>query len=722
VSAHRRRTFLWALVLTCSAAPVLAQSTRDEWLALRTRKQARHHRNPSLATQPNAFTITTIRFFSDSSGRLVGVGEVRNDTPFDLSYSRLNFRFRDARGAELGREWTYVLGGVNAQLVITNAYETLLVPGATGFFKIWTTIPAASMASYITESAGEALPYAKPRASLGLSTTRPEQWVPLVYVSSPFSPNRLAGGRFSSIVFNDDPLNPNCPCSHPQVFTSSVQVSVAAYLGGVLADVQSGSAVGPQRTANCTEPQTTGMTLQQTSAITIDFSRPVDTIRLHSVEWDENEPPATVTRMYPFAFEDFGGEGSFTVDPWCDGTAVASAPWIHVLESGPNGIEFSVDANTLPDLRFGSVTIRGATTPVTQWPPCRQGSHTKILAPGGTTDMTVTINRPICVGAPASSADWLQLTVVDSSEVRAAAEPNFTASTRTAVVSVGNETFTFHQSPASRSLDFNRDGKLDLLWYHRGDGSVAGWWMNGLEMNGGTVLSPGVFWPKGPVPAATPDLDRNGTNDIVWHNPVNAALSFWRLEGTKVLETNAIPNIADSVQWQLRSSADFDRDGDPDLVWQNEGTGQLQVWLMRAGTPIPMFGRAGTPPQATAVLSLGPGQVSDLNWKIVGSGDFNRDGWPDLVWQHQGDGRIAIWKMTGTTFSESAPLGPGRVADLEWKIRAIGDMNGDDMPDLIWQHRGDGRVAVWVMNATTMMSAVVIAQLEDTNWEIVGPR
>jgi hypothetical protein len=49
-------------------------------------------------------------------------------------------------------------------------------------------------------------------------------------------------------------------------------------------------------------------------------------------------------------------------------------------------------------------------------------------------------------------------------------------------------------------------------------------------------------------------------------------------------------------------------------------------------------------------------------------------------------------------------------------------MNGDDLPDLIWQHRGDGRVAVWLMHGTTMMTGLVIAHVADTNWEIVGPR
>jgi hypothetical protein len=311
---------------------------------------------------------------------------------------------------------------------------------------------------------------------------------------------------------------------------------------------------------------------------------------------------------------------------------------------------------------------------------------------------------------------------VNSSEVRASAEPNLTGTTRTAVVTAGQETFTFHQSPASRSVDFNNDGKLDLVWHHRGDGSVAIWWMNGLEMNGGTVLSTIGSW-ENLFPAAVADLDRNGTSDVVLQNRATGPLGWWRLSGATLLSKQNIQNMPESTQWQLRSAADFNRDGDPDLVWQHDTTGQLQVWAMQSGAVASTSSPALTSqPHAVAALPFGPGQLTDLNWRIVGSGDFNRDGSPDVVWQHPTDGRIAIWKMAGTTYTESAPLGPGRVADLEWKIRAVGDMNADDWPDLIWQHRVDGRVAVWLMNGTSMTSAVVIAQLADINWEIVGPR
>jgi hypothetical protein len=50
---------------------------------------------------------------------------------------------------------------------------------------------------------------------------------------------------------------------------------------------------------------------------------------------------------------------------------------------------------------------------------------------------------------------------------------------------------------------------------------------------------------------------------------------------------------------------DFNSDGMPDLIWENQVTGALAAWLMNGTT-------------ATSIVMLNPPQVSDLNWKIVG--------------------------------------------------------------------------------------------------------
>ena len=60
--------------------------------------------------------------------------------------------------------------------------------------------------------------------------------------------------------------------------------------------------------------------------------------------------------------------------------------------------------------------------------------------------------------------------------------------------------------------------------------------------------------------------------------------------------------------------------------------------------------------------------MADTNWKIVGVTDYNADGKPDLVWQHQTAGWIGVWLMNGTTQTSNILANPSTVADTNWKI------------------------------------------------------
>jgi len=60
--------------------------------------------------------------------------------------------------------------------------------------------------------------------------------------------------------------------------------------------------------------------------------------------------------------------------------------------------------------------------------------------------------------------------------------------------------------------------------------------------------------------------------------------------------------------------------------------------------------------------------VSDLNWKIAGTGDFDQDGRSDILWRHATTGQNAIWFMNGTTVKAGSAL-IATVGDLNWKIQ-----------------------------------------------------
>ncbi|HEV2055372.1 MAG TPA: VCBS repeat-containing protein, partial [Methylomirabilota bacterium] len=80
---------------------------------------------------------------------------------------------------------------------------------------------------------------------------------------------------------------------------------------------------------------------------------------------------------------------------------------------------------------------------------------------------------------------------------------------------------------------------------------------------------------------------------------------------------------------------DFNGDGKPDLVWQNDATRQVSVWYL---------GGAG------GNVVLGENWLTSIGvpgWSVVGSSDFNGDGKPDLVWQNDATRQVGVWYMGG---------------------------------------------------------------------------
>lgn len=119
-------------------------------------------------------------------------------------------------------------------------------------------------------------------------------------------------------------------------------------------------------------------------------------------------------------------------------------------------------------------------------------------------------------------------------------------------------------------------------------------------------------------------------------------------------------------------------------------------------------------------LALSPAQVPDLNWKVRGAGDFNGDFKPDLIWQHEMSGQVSACLMDGTTRPEGRLLSPSVVADTDWRIVGVADFNRDGHSDLLWQHQSSGLISIWHMNGVSRVDGVLLSpgQVADTNVKI----
>ena len=125
-------------------------------------------------------------------------------------------------------------------------------------------------------------------------------------------------------------------------------------------------------------------------------------------------------------------------------------------------------------------------------------------------------------------------------------------------------------------------------------------------------------------------------------------------------------------RWWARN--DFNADGKPDILWRHAVSGENVVWFMN-----------GTEPGQRHVPD--PAALAERDWKMVGTGDFNVDGKPDILWRHDVSGRErGLVHERARCCTSGTFLTPPAFADMNWQMVGTGDFNGDGQPDILWRH------------------------------------
>lgn len=256
--------------------------------------------------------------------------------------------------------------------------------------------------------------------------------------------------------------------------------------------------------------------------------------------------------------------------------------------------------------------------------------------------------------------------------------------------------------------DFKGDTKSDILLIDKATNTMK-LWENGQQgnpddnfvktYNGGTVERVGDF-----------NADKKA--DLLL---AETSGKIYLLKGDLSAAPEQIGDLGAILSdgWKVIAVADLDGNGTDDIMWQSSG-GLVGYWASRPdGTINDQLVKIG---DLSALLNEG--------WRVIGIGDFNADGWDDVLWQSDA-GIVGYWRGAETGISDQLTVVGNLAAILNdgWKVVGIADFDGNGYDDILWQS-GDLMIGYWKGLETGMSDQLEysgnLTALKHENWNVEG--
>jgi uncharacterized repeat protein (TIGR01451 family) len=431
------------------------------------------------------------------------------------------------------------------------------------------------------------------------------------------------------------------------------------------------------------------------------------------------------------------GFANLTVTPssasW---TAASSANWLslsNITGSGSTAIGWAAAATSSSLPRTATIRAAGATFTVNQaGMPCTfslSPASATMAAVGGSGSFTATAVPTDCsfgsyswTGAITVSASFTASGVLTFS---CSAGANGTAQPRIFQIKVAGQTFTITQdAPGQPALTIS---KSHMGSFYAGQSAAI---YTVLVTNNGNAATSGTVTVTDALPTGLSGASAAGSG---WSclTPVTCSRADALAAGSTYPAIAITVNVASNAPAQLSNNAsvtggssatstasdpttilphrtvnDFNADGNTDMIWQDPATGLAQVWLLGGSQGASVVGAANL--------------TASNSWRIVGVGDFNQDGKPDVVWQDPVSGAAQVWFLggpQGNVVTSAAVLSSGN----SWRIRAVADFNADGIADLVWQDPVTGLAQIWLMGGPQGNALLSSLNLTASNsWRIAG--
>jgi len=290
-----------------------------------------------------------------------------------------------------------------------------------------------------------------------------------------------------------------------------------------------------------------------------------------------------------------------------------------------------------------------------------------------------------------------------------------------------------------RNLDFNGDGKTDILFNRLNRSLTAGeaefelglWLMDGTVPLDQSVIATVASndWenpltyqsfdarlPLGDLGRGPfGDFNGDGKTDLLFLASPTATgerdLAIWLMDGMTPTTQAVVDRFGGG--WSPININDFNGDGKDDLLFERtleNGALGHGIWLMDSVTPI-----------SQAALGSIPAAEG---WALTDTNDFNGDGRADLLFSREsalvpGQSEYAVWLMEGAVIRDRRMIGD---SGRDWRLIDHNDFNGDGKADLLFSRTdpSDGdEYGVWLMDGTSVLAQASVDTIT-TDWSYLA--